>query len=154
MNRLISTMVFGCVSLGFSAAACFGQSAPANTADKCNSPNIFEVLPSATGVSWELGGKKYTSHTQWRLDGKTYATEYPLTALAHDLTECTPQRPLEVVLDNEATVGDLVGSVPSKLQAESVRYFVRIVDGFVEVKIGSVVANAPGTESGSVVKQQ
>jgi hypothetical protein len=100
---------------------------------KCGAPVVLEVIP---------GGKH---GTEYRLDGKIYEP-YPLTELANQVFLCTVERPLHVVIDSRVPAGEILGSVPSKLQASNVRYFIRYPEPnhlVIEIKIGEDFTSLP-----------
>jgi hypothetical protein len=92
---------------------CQGQCPAKNDKSaKCGTPVVLEVLP----------GGKYGP--EYRLEGKLF-DGYPLTQVANQVYLCTDQRPLHVIVDSRVPAGEILGSAPSKLQANNIRYFIR-----------------------------
>jgi hypothetical protein len=113
----------------FFPAPCSAQTASSVSAGRCKQPIVLEVLPSPTGAVFKLQGKTTVA--------------YPLTEMANELNGCSVERPIHVVVDSRLPVRYLLGGVPSKLEAKSVRYFVRTSLSVVEIAIISDDAKIP-----------
>jgi hypothetical protein len=111
---------------------CTAQSVGSDEVDRCKNPVVLEVRASATGALY-------------RLDGQSFSN-YPLDEMGADLRGCKVARTVSVILDYRVSLADLLGSVPSKLQAESVRYFIRTESGLVEISIVSWDARVPNAQ--------
>jgi hypothetical protein len=76
------------------------------------------VLPSGNGSRYRLNG------TLFKL--------YPLSEMANGLRGCKVERTVDVILDYHVSLADFLGSVPPKLQGESIRYFIRTETSLVD----------------------
>lgn len=129
MKRLFSIMLSICIVSLLHTETCAAQSASASATNRCKSPIILEVV--------SLGGS-----SQYKLNGRLFKL-YPLTEMANELGGCKVERTVDVILDYHVPLSDFLGSVPSKLQAESVRYFIRTETSLVEISIVSYDAKLP-----------
>jgi hypothetical protein len=129
MNKLIRAALCVCVMSLLHQPRSFAQSATSDHVARCKRPIILELVPSGKDL-------------EYRLDGKSFDL-YPLTPIADELSGCKVERTIFVIVDHHLSAGDLISAVPSKLQADSVRYFVRTDLSLVEVKIVSYDAKIP-----------
>jgi hypothetical protein len=137
MNRLYLIVLAVCAVSTMCNSACTPQSTRTDKVDRCKSPVVLHVVASATGPLY-------------RLDGKSFS-HYPLDEMSTDLRGCKVERTVSVILDYRVSLADLLGSVPSKLQAESVRYFIQTPPAagrraLVEVSIVSWDARIPNAQ--------
>jgi hypothetical protein len=132
MNRLFLVVLAVCTALSICHSRCSAQSVTNDKVDVCKRPIVLQVLPSASGA-------------EYRLDGRSFS-HYPLDEMGTDLRGCTVERTVSVILDYRVSLADLLGSVPSKLQAESVRYFIRTESSLVEISIVSSDARVPNVQ--------
>lgn len=130
MSRLFSVVLSVSAAFLMNGLMSMAQTVHSGTTDKCKRPITLEVLPAGSG-------------SQYRLNG-TLFKPYPLTEMAKELNGCEVERTVDVIMDYHVSLADFLGSVPSKLQAASVRYYIRTETSLVEISVVSYDAKVPG----------
>ena len=130
MNAFLSVAISALLFVPLLGRTCFAQSPPHK--DKCTTPIVLEVIPSSTGPEYRLSGKAFKL--------------YPLTEMSNELHTCKAERAVYIMLDYHVSLGDFLGSMPPKLQAESVCYFIRTQSSLVEISIVSYDAKVPESQ--------
>ena len=111
---------------------CVAQCSQPVDSDRCKKPIVLEVVLTKTGPVYKLGGKTFNG--------------YPLDEFGKEFGGCKAAPPIYAVVDSRLPTRYLLGAVIPKLQADSVRYFIRDRSGLVEISIVSWDAELPQTD--------